>query len=212
MGQNLYEPPDVAGWDAGQAWFSTGAMLARMNFASTLAANQRFNLRDRGQARQRARRPEALLSYVLDALPTAPLDRVVAAELANYLRATGAWTGSDAQLQAKVAGLVHSWPDRRSINSYEGHQAPVRQRRRRRVHGDVRRARVPHRSGARAGRARAQPRGAVSERRQRRAQHADPVQRSVLLQPPADARRAGRAGAADRHRLVARARSACIRG
>ena len=44
MGQMLYEPPDVAGWDAGQTWFSTGAMLARMNFASTLAANQKFNL------------------------------------------------------------------------------------------------------------------------------------------------------------------------
>src|SRR5262249_50761798 len=35
MGQALFEPPDVAGWDAGQTWFSTGAMLARMNFAST---------------------------------------------------------------------------------------------------------------------------------------------------------------------------------
>ena len=44
MGQILYEPPDVSGWDAGQTWFSTSAMLARMNFASALAANQKFNL------------------------------------------------------------------------------------------------------------------------------------------------------------------------
>ena len=50
MGQILYEPPDVAGWDAGQIWFSTGAMLARMNFASTLAGNQKFNLATRGEA------------------------------------------------------------------------------------------------------------------------------------------------------------------
>ena len=50
MGQILYEPPDVAGWDAGRPWFSTGAMLARMNFASTLAANQRFNLAAGGEA------------------------------------------------------------------------------------------------------------------------------------------------------------------
>jgi len=28
-------------------------------------------------------------------------------ELGNYLNATGAWTGSDAQLQVKSAGLVH---------------------------------------------------------------------------------------------------------
>src|ERR1700704_3622509 len=44
MGQILYEPPDVAGWDAGQMWFSTGAMLARMNFASTIAATQKIKL------------------------------------------------------------------------------------------------------------------------------------------------------------------------
>ena len=44
MGQTLFEPPDVAGWELGPGWFSTGAMLARMNFAATLAANQQFNL------------------------------------------------------------------------------------------------------------------------------------------------------------------------
>ena len=44
MGQSLFEPPDVNGWALGPGWFSTGAMLARMNFSSTLAANQRFNL------------------------------------------------------------------------------------------------------------------------------------------------------------------------
>ena len=35
MGQQLFEPPDVAGWERGQAWFTTAAMLARMNFAAT---------------------------------------------------------------------------------------------------------------------------------------------------------------------------------
>src|SRR5262245_54918896 len=51
MGQQIFEPPDVAGWELAKGWFSSGGMLARMNFAATLAANQRFNLRDqaRGQ-------------------------------------------------------------------------------------------------------------------------------------------------------------------
>ena len=58
------------------------------------------------------------------------------------------------------------------------------------------------RSGARAGRARAATWScSYLERRQRRAQHARALQRSVLLQPPADAGGAGGAGAADRHRL-----------
>jgi uncharacterized protein (DUF1800 family) len=107
MGQILYEPPDVAGWDLGQAWFSTGAMLARTNFASTLAGNQKFNLATAVKASNASRTPEALLSHFIGALVTAPLDDGVREEWATYLRATGAWTGSDAQLQAKASGLVH---------------------------------------------------------------------------------------------------------
>jgi uncharacterized protein (DUF1800 family) len=107
MGQILYEPPDVAGWDSGKAWFSTGAMLARMNFASTLAGNQKFNLATAVKVGNAARTPEALLSYFVAALVTAPLDAGVRSEWSTYLRATGAWTGSDAQLQAKASGLVH---------------------------------------------------------------------------------------------------------
>src|SRR4051812_3187445 len=107
MGQILFEPPDVSGWDAGQTWFSTSAMLARMNFASTLAGNQKFNLATAVKNAGASTTPEALLSYFVEALTTAPLDASVIAELSNYLRATGAWTGSDAQLQAKAPGIVH---------------------------------------------------------------------------------------------------------
>jgi uncharacterized protein (DUF1800 family) len=105
MGQVLYEPPDVSGWDAGRTWFSTGAMLARMNFASSLASNQKFNLAR--TVKPLAATSDSVLSYFLNALATPTLDSSVIAELGNYLRATGAWTGSDAQLQAKAAGLVH---------------------------------------------------------------------------------------------------------
>ena len=105
MGQTLFDPPDVSGWDAGETWFATGAMLARMNFASTLAANQRFNLLAR--ARPAASSPESFLSYFLDELVTAPMDAATTGDLLNYLRATGAWTRSDAQIQSKAAGLVH---------------------------------------------------------------------------------------------------------
>jgi uncharacterized protein (DUF1800 family) len=107
MGQILFEPPDVSGWDLGQSWFSTSAMLARMNFASTLAANQKFNLVTAVKAAKATATPEALQAYFADALVTAPADSSVATELSNYLHTNGAWTGSDAQLQAKAAGLVH---------------------------------------------------------------------------------------------------------
>jgi uncharacterized protein (DUF1800 family) len=105
MGQNLFDPPDVAGWDLGRSWFSTGSMLARMNFASALAANQKFNLAV--AAKGNASSPEALLAFVFDALKTPPFDEQIASALLGYLRANGAWTGSTAQLQSKVAGLIH---------------------------------------------------------------------------------------------------------
>ena len=66
MGQQLFEPPDVAGWDLGPGWFSSGGMLARMNFAAQLATNQKFALRD--LSRGHGDTQEELLGYMLDRL------------------------------------------------------------------------------------------------------------------------------------------------
>jgi uncharacterized protein (DUF1800 family) len=107
MGQILLEPPDVAGWDAGRTWFSTSAMLSRLNFAAQLAANQRFNLATAAKSANATGNPDALLSFITTQLASAPLGASVTGELAAYLRATGAWTGSDVQIQQKAAGLVH---------------------------------------------------------------------------------------------------------
>ena len=104
MGQNLFEPPDVNGWDVGRGWFSTGAMLARMNFASTLAANQRFNLaRDAGAFRGSA---DKVMEYFMTRFTPAPFDSQPHGELMSYLNAGGSWTGSDAQVNARAAGLT----------------------------------------------------------------------------------------------------------
>ena len=105
MGQSLFEPPDVAGWDMGRSWFSTGAMLARMNFGSALASNQKFNLAK--LAKGSASSPQALLAFFEEQLASTYMDNSARTELLAYLTATGAWTGSDAQLQVKAPGLVH---------------------------------------------------------------------------------------------------------
>jgi len=36
MGQQLYAPPNVKGWEAGKAWLNTATVLARHNFAHSL--------------------------------------------------------------------------------------------------------------------------------------------------------------------------------
>ena len=104
MGQTLYEPPDVAGWSTGDAWFSTGAMLARMNYAASLAFNQKFNLgRD---ARPHGESPERLLDYFLDRMSHAEFDGEPLRELLDYLRSGGAWSASEAHLSIKAPGLA----------------------------------------------------------------------------------------------------------
>jgi uncharacterized protein (DUF1800 family) len=105
MGQQLLDPPDVNGWEPGPGWFTSGAMLARMNFAAQLATNQKFNLRD--AARGHGGTPEALVEHVLDRLTPPAYDGVARGALIDYAHAGEAWTGSDAQLATKTAGLVH---------------------------------------------------------------------------------------------------------
>ncbi len=102
MSQELYEPPNVAGWVLGQAWFSTGAMLARMNFASTLALNQKFRLATAAAAARNS--PEALVGFITSRL-TADFEST--GDLIAYAASGSTWTGSDAQLQTKGAGLAH---------------------------------------------------------------------------------------------------------
>jgi uncharacterized protein (DUF1800 family) len=105
MGQQLLEPPDVNGWDLGRGWFSTGRMLARMNFGAQLATNQKFNLRD--AFRGSARTPEDLVSAALDRLTSPEYSAGTRAALTDYVTAGAPWTGSDNQLATKGSGVVH---------------------------------------------------------------------------------------------------------
>jgi len=104
MGQQLFEPPDVAGWDLGQSWFSTGMMLARMNFASTLAANQKFRLATAAASAKQS--PQELVSFMVDRITPASIKSMYG-DLVAYASSGATWTGSDAQMQTKASGLAH---------------------------------------------------------------------------------------------------------
>ena len=105
MGQQLFEPPNVGGWPPGAAWFSTGTMLARTNFAATLAASQKEFLAADLLARLAAS-PQALLDAMLDRVTPAPLDSAPRQALMSYLGRRGTWTGSGEQLNTRAAGLA----------------------------------------------------------------------------------------------------------
>jgi hypothetical protein len=104
MGQQLFEPPNVAGWPPGAAWFSTGTMLARTNFAAMLAADQKAFLA--ATVAPLAQSPQALLDLLLVRLTPAPLDSGPRQALMSYLAAAGAWTGTGEQLNTRAAGLA----------------------------------------------------------------------------------------------------------
>jgi hypothetical protein len=79
-------------------------MLARMNFAATLMGNQKFNLgRELQSARDSA---ERVVDSMLNHFTYAPLSPDVYSALLEYARGGGAWTGSEAQLNNKGAGLA----------------------------------------------------------------------------------------------------------
>ena len=105
MGQQLFEPPDVNGWALGAGWFSSGAMVARMNFAATLATNQRFALRDRLNGK--AATTEVLVERMLDRLTPSRFSGPSRQALIDYAGAGLNYSGTDAQLVTKASGLAH---------------------------------------------------------------------------------------------------------
>ena len=104
MGQQLFEPPNVGGWPLGADWFSTGTMLARTNFAATLAASQKGFLA--AAIAPEAESPQTVLAAMLDRVTPAPLDPAPRQALVAYLAAAGNWTGSLDQLNTRAAGLA----------------------------------------------------------------------------------------------------------
>ena len=79
MGQALYAPPSVEGWQGGSDWINTGAYVHRVNFASKILGNpNKPGLRAliaevRGAAEDGALSPDALVDACLDAIGPMPV-------------------------------------------------------------------------------------------------------------------------------------------
>jgi uncharacterized protein (DUF1800 family) len=104
MGQQLFEPPNVAGWPQGSNWFSTSTMLARTNFAASLASSQKQFLAV--SVAREATSPQGLLATMLDRVTPMPFDQAPQQALMSYLSSAGVWTGSGEQLNTRASGLA----------------------------------------------------------------------------------------------------------
>jgi hypothetical protein len=79
-------------------------MLARTNFAATLASSQKDFLAVALESEGGT--PQALLAGMLNRLTPAPLDAAPQQALMSYMVAGGPWSGSADQLNTRAAGLA----------------------------------------------------------------------------------------------------------
>lgn len=68
MGQNIFFPPSVKGWDGGRGWINTSTMFVRQNLTVFLLTGRRADGRD-GMADKEKFSGAALLSALADAYP-----------------------------------------------------------------------------------------------------------------------------------------------
>lgn len=80
MGQSLFEPPSVKGWDGGRSWINTSTIFIRQNVAVYLLTGKRPDLYD-WQQNSEAWDPQALLSQ----LPTDARGQIAPREGIQYL-------------------------------------------------------------------------------------------------------------------------------
>jgi len=116
MGQNLFDPPNVKGWDGGSAWISTNTMMERFNFAARITG-QKFDALEgyispsRLVYNQGLKNAKQMVDYFLQLLVDADVPESTRAKLMAYASSNvnGIPTEiipDDSTLDVKLRGLV----------------------------------------------------------------------------------------------------------
>ncbi len=131
MGQELFEPPNVKGWDGGKEWINSATLFSRQNFAvlmisrafeglpkiqpkiqprkdPPLGAVARLDLIDFLQ-NKKLETPEAVVDYFTGALFLAPLADAKRSELVGFLGQlppAAQWGNQRAEISRRVGSLL----------------------------------------------------------------------------------------------------------
>src|SRR5277367_6314283 len=118
MGQSIFEPMTVKGWDGGAAWVSTDMMMERFNFATKIT-QQKFDAME-GYivpsalvAKQGLQTPTETVNYFLNLLVDNDVPASARNELTQYVSSDDSGKAIDPNSQeerlqdAKLRGLVH---------------------------------------------------------------------------------------------------------
>ena len=94
MGQDLFAPPTVKGWDGGTAWINTSTLMNRVSFANTISLSrvlfggQSARLTD--YVRQNNLTPESWVDFLTETLGPLPLTPATRQALIDYVQDTDA--------------------------------------------------------------------------------------------------------------------------
>lgn len=117
MGQDLFNPPDVAGWDLNLGWVNTANMLNRFNYANTLTTNRRtdqpgaFVTNDQ-LAKYTKASTKKTVKKLLSVLGPLVVESTTIRNLRDYLETDDngqqtAFVVNDATIDKKIRGLIH---------------------------------------------------------------------------------------------------------
>jgi len=104
LGQNLFEPPTVKGWEGGRLWINSATMLQRANFASQVTSGDRFG---RIESRQSGSDSAKITAY-LELLLSSEVSPATRKDLTNYLRRA---KGSDKEQTQGLVQLIMTMPE-----------------------------------------------------------------------------------------------------
>jgi uncharacterized protein (DUF1800 family) len=114
MGQDLFAPPTVKGWDGGLAWLSTSTFLQRLNLSNAVAGARDGRGADLpalvNTLRQQSRAdPDAIVDAWLDWLLDGDVTPTARQTFITYLTAglPGAFTLAGRPAETKLRGLLH---------------------------------------------------------------------------------------------------------
>ena len=103
LGQDIFQPPTVKGWEGGRLWITSASLLQRANFAATLTGSNQLGAINAPEisARKTDTTPAQIVAHYTDLLlarPPAPETRL---RLESYAAAS---TGETAD---RIRGLLH---------------------------------------------------------------------------------------------------------
>lgn len=117
MGQDLFMPPNVKGWDGGAAWIATDTMMERFNFANRItnekfAEMKKYTTASQLMDKQGLSNAGQVVDYFLGVLVDADVSTQTRQQLVSYMssdiKGNPVKTVPDEQtLDAKLRGLVH---------------------------------------------------------------------------------------------------------